>query len=92
MDEVINNVLPFDDVAPDEIKNALAIDRLIQMFLSYVEEYADIEVVNNFMSKSSDFFIVHGDTFEEVIARGRDGVFVYAVPVQNEIPGQPREP
>lgn len=88
MDEVINNVLPFDDASPEAITNALAIDRLIQMFLSYAEEDAQIE----FVSASPDFIIVHGSLYEEVIARGRDGVFVYAVPAQSEIPGELREP
>lgn len=87
MDEILDAVLPYDDASPDAINNALAIDRLIQMFLAAAQADDEIECYGD-----GDLYVLHGSLYEEVITRGRDGVFVYAVPAQNEIPGEPREP
>lgn len=54
----------------------MTISELIQKFLDYVEDDAEIEVC----STTSTFIVVHGKFYEEVIARGPDGVFIYAVP------------
>lgn len=57
----------------------MTVNDLIQKFLDCVEDDADIELC----STTSTFIVVHGNSYEEVIARGPDGVFVYAVPSEN---------
>ena len=59
----------------------MTVNDLIQKFLDIVEDDADIELC----STTSAFIVVHGKFYEEVIARGPDGVFIYAVPSKDEI-------
>lgn len=59
----------------------MTVNDLVQKFLDFVEDDADIEVC----STTSTFIVVHGNLYEEVIARGPDGVFIYAVPSQEAI-------
>lgn len=91
-DDLIEACLAYDDCDPQSVlpfpRPAMTVDDLIELFLSFAEEDADVE----FVSASPDFICVHGNLYEEVIARGRDGVFVYAVPTENPVSDECREP
>lgn len=58
----------------------MSIDDLIQIFLDAAQADDEIECYGD-----GDMYVLHGSLYEEVIARGRDGVFVYAVPAEDEI-------
>lgn len=92
MDEILDAVLPYDDASPEAINTALAVDRLIQKFLAYARADDEIEVFTQSILPSPDFYVIHSSLYEEVIARGRDGVFIYAVPTEKAISGEQREP
>lgn len=64
----------------------MTIDDLIQKFLQAAQADDEIECYGD-----GDMYALHTSLYEEVITRGRDGVFVYAVPTQNEISGEQRQ-
>lgn len=61
----------------------MTIDDILAAFLEAAMSAQEDASVDVFMD--GDYFVVHGNLYEEVITRGSDGVFVYAVPACQEI-------